>query len=82
MLKPLLMSFAVTSLGVSAIGADESTPNPATWRWHVTQILSEQRANADPRATVGAISPAVFGQRYERYSGVGLPEPSTRADVK
>ena len=76
MLKPLVVSFALTGLGVSALGADESGPGPATWRWHVTRIMAEQRARAEP---LGA---ANFDQHYQRYSVVGLPEPPPRADAK
>lgn len=76
MLKPLVVSFALTGLGATALGADESAPGPATWRWHVTRIMAEQQARAEP------IGSATFDQRYERYTVVGLPEPPPRADAK
>jgi len=79
MLKPFVMSVALTGLGVSAVGADGQNSNPAIWRWHVTQIMAVQRAESESLPIVDA---RAFDQRYERYSPVGLPEPSMRANVK
>ena len=80
MLKPFVMSLALTGLSAGAVGADGQNANPATWRWHVSRILAAQ--NADPD-TVGALDARTFDQRYERYSAIGLPEPpSTRGNAK
>ncbi len=82
MLKPFVVSVALTSLGVSAVGADGQNASPATWRWHVTRILAAQDVESDALATVGALDSRAFDQKYERYSSVGLPEPQTRPNAK
>jgi hypothetical protein len=82
MLKPFLMSLALTSLGVSAVGSDRSDTNPATWRWQVSQILDAQRGSSETAANVGALDARSFDQRYERYSTLGLPEPTLRPNAK
>lgn len=74
MLKPLLLSLAVSTMGVGAVGADPTQLDPATWRWSVSIILDAQRASA---RNVGALPAGAFGQRYERYSTLGLPEAGT-----
>jgi hypothetical protein len=79
MLKPLVMSLALTSLGASAVGADGQNSSPTIWRWHVTQILAAQRADSEALFINDA---RAFDQSYERYSAAGLPEPSTRANAK
>jgi len=74
MIKPLVMSFALSGLGVNAVWADDWKSDPTTWRWHVSQILGEQRAGEE----AGFTSAGLFDQRYERYSVAG----STRVDAK
>jgi len=83
MLKPFVMSLALTGLSAGAVGADGQNANPATWRWHVSRILAAQYADPDAFDTVGALDARTFDQRYERYSAIGLPEPpSTRGNAK
>ena len=79
MLKPIVMSLALTGLGVSAVGADGQNSSPATWRWHVSKILTAQSVASEALPILDA---RAFDQRYERYTAVGLPEPSTRASAK
>jgi hypothetical protein len=71
MLRPFLLSLVLLGLG-----ADQPAPDISTWRWYVSVILDAQRASA---ATVGALPAASFGQRYERYSVLGLPEVPAEA---
>jgi hypothetical protein len=82
MLKPFVMSLALTSLGASAIGLDGWDSSPATWRWRVSQILDAQRAGSEAAAKVGALDVRSFDQRYQRYSALGLPEPTLRPNPK
>ena len=82
MLKPFVMSLALTSLGASAVGPDGLDSSPATWRWQVSQILDAQRASSEVGGNVGALDARSFDQRYERYSAVGLPEPTLRPNPK
>ena len=82
MLKPFLMSLALTSLGARAAGADGSDSSPATWRWRVSQIMDAQRTGYEVAANVGALDARSFDQRYERYSTLGLPEPTLRPNPK
>jgi hypothetical protein len=77
MLKPFVMSLALTSLA-SAVSPDGSDSSPATWRWHVSQILDAQRAGSD----ASGLDARSFDQRYERYSALGLPEPTQRPNGK
>lgn len=70
MYKPFLLSLALSSLGAGALGADQTPSDVSVWRWSVSAILDSQRASAG----VGALPADVFGQRYQRYSVVGLPE--------
>jgi hypothetical protein len=79
MLKPFVMSLALTSLGASAVGADGQNSSPTVWRWHVSQILAAQRADSEALAVNEA---RTFDQGYERYSAAGLREPPTRANAK
>jgi hypothetical protein len=79
MIRPIVISLAMMGLAVSAVGADGQNSSPATWRWHVSRILATQRADSEALPIVDA---RAFGQRYERYSPVGLPEPSTLTDPK
>jgi hypothetical protein len=61
--------------GITELGKDPSISDPATWRWHVSSILANQRkATAEFVATIGASSPG-DSERYQRYSPLGLPEP-------
>jgi hypothetical protein len=61
--------------GITELGKDPSISDPATWRWHVSSILANQRqATAELIATIGASSPG-DSERYQRYSPLGLPEP-------
>ena len=61
--------------GITEVGKDPSISDPATWRWHVSSILANQRkATAELVATIGASSPG-DSERYQRYSPLGLPEP-------
>lgn len=71
MLRPFLLSLVLLALGAAGVGADQAAPDMSTWRWSVSVILDAQRASA---ATVGALPAESFGQRYERYSVLGLPE--------
>ncbi len=73
MLKPFLLFLVLSGLGATVVdaGGDQPTPDISTWRWNVSVILDAQRAS-DPAA--GIASAATFGQRYERYSILGLPE--------
>jgi hypothetical protein len=82
MLKPFVMSVAFMGLGASAVGLDGSDSSPATWRWQVSQILDAQRSSSEVTANVGALDARSFDQRYERYSTVGLPEPTLRSNPK
>jgi hypothetical protein len=79
MLKPFVLSLALTGLGATAMGADAPSPEASTWRWQVSMILDAQREN--PRAAATADSLA-FDQRYERYSATGLPETPAKAPKK
>jgi hypothetical protein len=61
--------------GITELGKDPSISDPATWRWHVSSILADQRTEtAEFVATIGASSPG-DSERYQRYSPLGLPEP-------
>jgi hypothetical protein len=61
--------------GITEVGKDPSISDPATWRWHVSSILANQRnATAELVATIGASSPG-DSERYQRYTPLGLPEP-------
>ena len=61
--------------GITELGKDPSISDPATWRWHVSSILADQRKEtAEFVATIGAASPGDL-ERYQRYSPLGLPEP-------
>ena len=62
--------------GITELGKDPSISDPATWRWHVSSILADQRdkATAEFVATIGASSLG-DSERYQRYSPLGLPEP-------
>ena len=59
--------------GTTRVGADSGSPDPSTWRWHVSSILADQAA---PRllATANAGDSVGFKQRYLRYSPAGVPE--------
>jgi len=60
---------------INAVGNDFPKPDPSTWRWHVSSILDQQK-KADPDAleAIGALDPADFNQRHERYSPLGVPD--------
>jgi hypothetical protein len=61
--------------GITELGKDPSISDPATWRWHVNSILTDQRKEtAEFVATIGASSRG-DSERYQRYSPLGLPEP-------
>jgi hypothetical protein len=61
--------------GITELGKDSSISDPATWRWHVSSILADQRKEtAEFVATIGSSSPDDT-ERYQRYSPLGLPEP-------
>ena len=68
MLKPLIGSLALVTLGASALGADEASPDISTWRWRVNAIINQKEAGP------AAFMTADFDQRYERYSVTGMPE--------
>lgn len=77
MIRPILLSFALSGLGAAGLGADSGAQTPsdiATWRWNVSTILEAQR-NSDG---VGATPAKTFAQRYERYSALGRPEAPPR----
>jgi hypothetical protein len=62
--------------GVTDVGKDLDTSDPATWRWHVSSILADQRqASTESVATIGTSVPGDFDQSYQRYSPLGSPEP-------
>lgn len=61
--------------GTTRVGADSGSPDPSTWRWHVSSILADQEApKTRPLATANADGSVNFKQRYLRYSPLGLPE--------
>ncbi len=76
MLRPFLLSLVLSGLGAVGAGADGAAPEMSTWRWSVSAILDAQRASAP---SVGAVNTETFGQRYERYSALGLPEGPVEA---
>ena len=57
---------------VSEVATGPATDDPATWRWHVSSILSAQNDTITQRAETVADA---FSQRYERYTPLGLPQP-------
>ena len=60
---------------INSVGGEFAKPDPSTWRWQVSSILDEQRkADPQPLAAAGAIDPAAFRQRHERYTPLGAPE--------
>jgi len=63
-------------MGATAAAAGETTPESSTWRWRVSAILDEHRADGGIFAPANAL---VFYQRYERYSALGLPEASEKS---
>lgn len=65
---------------ISTVGGEFPKPDPSTWRWHVSSILDQQK-KSDPGAVeaFGALDPDAFGQRHERYSPLGVPDPAHRA---
>ncbi len=71
MLRPFLLSLVLSGLGAGSVGADPQASDVSTWRWSVSTILEAQRASAP---SVGSVTAESFGQRYERYSVLGLPE--------
>jgi hypothetical protein len=52
--------------GVTAVGRDSGSSDPATWRWHVSSILEDQQRSPVDTG-VGS-----FDQRYQRFSPLGL----------
>jgi hypothetical protein len=67
--------------GVSEVATGPSTDDPATWRWHVSSILSAQGDTTSRLIeTVGVLDAQAFNQRYERYTPLG--QPQTRADSR
>jgi hypothetical protein len=67
---------ACYAAGITEVGTDPTVTDPATWRWQVTSILADQSdAAMRPIAAVGAVDADAFGQRYERYSPLGVREP-------
>jgi len=61
--------------GTTRVGADSGSPDPSTWRWHVSSILADQAApEPRPLATANAGDSVGFKQRYLRYSPAGVPE--------
>jgi hypothetical protein len=61
--------------GMSEVATGPSTDDASTWRWHVSSILAGQgEARFQGMETVGVLG-AVFSQRYERYTPLGLPQP-------
>lgn len=72
MFRPFLLSLVLAGLGAGSAGsAGDAAPDVSTWRWSVSMILEAQRASAP---SVGSVTAESFGQRYERYSALGLPE--------
>jgi hypothetical protein len=62
--------------GVSDTGKDLDISDPATWRWHVSSILADQRqASTESVASIRTSIQSDFDQPYRRYSPLGLPEP-------
>ena len=75
MLRQLVLSLAMIGLYGGTVGGDEKAPDIATWRWHVSGILSAQHADPVGRVTLGSYD---FRQRYERYAPNGMPEAPPR----
>jgi hypothetical protein len=76
MYKPLLLSLALSGVGIAGVGADNEKTAPSdvsTWRWQVSTILEAQRASRG----VGATPAETFAQSYERYSVLGRPEATS-----
>jgi hypothetical protein len=71
MLKPFLLSLAMSAVFAGAVGADESIARPDTWRYSVSRILADQQKRPDRYQTASA---DVFRQHYERYGATGLPD--------
>ena len=57
--------------GVTEVATGPGTDDPSTWRWQVSSILAAQNDAAIRRTETFA---AVFNQRYERYTPLGLPQ--------
>ncbi len=55
--------------GITQTSPGTATPDPATWRWHVSSILDEQREAAAPKPQNMV---ADFGHLYQRYTPLGL----------
>lgn len=79
MLRPFLLSLVLTGLSAGGVGADPPAPDVSTWRWTVSVILEAQRASTP---NVGSVAAESFGQRYERYSVLGLPEVPLEAGAR
>jgi hypothetical protein len=64
-------SSASYAAGVPEAAEGPAADDPATWRWQVSAILTEQSVTVSrPAADLTS-----FDQGYERYSAFGLREP-------
>jgi hypothetical protein len=75
MIRPFLLSLALSCFGANAVAADPVQSDVSTWRWSVSVILDRQR-NADPPPP--ADDTVAFVQHYERFSATGSPEADRR----
>ena len=66
-----LGSGASYGAGVTRTGPALTTPDPATWRWHVSSILNEQRDAQNSPTQPAATN---LGPLYQRYTALGLPQ--------
>ncbi len=65
---------------ISTVGGELQKSDPSVWRWNVSSILDGQKlSDPAPLRAVGALDPAAFGQRHERYSPLGVPETGRRS---
>jgi hypothetical protein len=75
MIRPFLLSLALSCLGANAVAADPIQSDVSTWRWSVSVILDRQREADAPHPAEATLA---FVQRYERYSVNGSPEADRR----
>jgi len=75
-----LMAVGGASYAASSVGGEFPKSDPSTWRWQVSSILDEQKkADRQPLEAAGAVDPAAFGQRHERYTPLGASDAGPRS---